>query len=168
MDEASFNLLELPLEAFIYTEPALDYEPISSEDLQERLREIPPEEYVRRNNEFLQSLLENTPNRWTFLNRLRSSITSSTQSADLRRQWFSIIDMIVNKTSPELEIEDVSNTARAYLFRIHYILKNNMVPIERKVDMLKYIASHYDPDSVAMCLEAMQQEIVLQNEITLN
>lgn len=32
--------------------------------------------------------------------------------------------------------------------------------------MLKYIASHYDPDSVAMCLEAMQQEIVLQNEIT--
>ncbi|BEU44468.1 DUF1539 domain-containing protein [Chlamydia psittaci] len=166
VDEGSFNLLELPLEAFIYTEPPLDYEPISSEDLQERLRELSPEEYVRRSNEFLQNLLENTPNRWTFLNRLRSSITTCTQSADLRRQWFSIIDMIVNKTSPELEIEDVSNTARAYLFRIHYILKNDMVAAERKVDMLKYIASYYDPDSVAMCLEAMQQEIVLQNEIS--
>ncbi|AFS24741.1 DUF1539 domain-containing protein [Chlamydia psittaci] len=166
VDEASFNLLELPLEAFIYTTPTLDYEPISSEDLQERLGNISPEEYVRRNNEFIQNLLENTPNSWTFLNRLRTNITNSTQSADLRRQWFSIIDMIVNKTSPELEIEDISNTARAYLFRIHYILKNNAVPIERKADMLKYIASHYDPDSVAMCLVAMQQEIALQNEIT--
>lgn len=74
--------------------------------------------------------------------------------------------MIVNKTSPEFEIEDVSNTARAYLFRIHYILKNNEVPIERKADILKYIASHYDPNSVAMCLVAMQEEIALQNEIT--
>ncbi|EPP31250.1 hypothetical protein CPC197_0994 [Chlamydia psittaci C1/97] len=167
LDEASFNLLELPLEAFIYTTPNnLDYEPISSEDLQERLGDISPEEYVRRNNEFIQNLLANTPNHWSFLNRLRTNITNSTQSADLRRQWFSIIDMIVNKTSPEFEIEDVSNTARAYLFRIHYILKNNEVPIERKADILKYIASHYDPNSVAMCLVAMQEEIALQNEIT--
>ncbi|EPJ31114.1 hypothetical protein CP061683_1249D, partial [Chlamydia psittaci 06-1683] len=50
--------------------------------------------------------------------------------------------------------------------RIHYILKNNEVPIERKADILKYIASHYDPNSVAMCLVAMQEEIALQNEIT--
>ncbi|CAG9045996.1 hypothetical protein NVRI1_00334 [Chlamydia abortus] len=92
VDEGSFNLLELPLEAFIYTQPILDYEPISSEDLQERLGEISPEEYVRRNNEFIENFLENTPHRWTFLNRLRSNITNSTQSADLRRQWFSIHD----------------------------------------------------------------------------
>ncbi|WP_366223654.1 DUF1539 domain-containing protein [Chlamydia buteonis] len=165
VDEESFNLLELPLEAFIYRTPTLDYEPISSEHLQETLGDTSPEEYVRRNNEFIQNLLENTPERWTFLNRLRTNITNSTQSADLRRQWFSIIDMIVNKTSQGLEIEDVYNTARAYLFRIHCILKNNAIPIERKVDILKYIASHYDPNSVAMCLVAMQQEIALQNEI---
>ncbi|AUS60255.1 membrane protein [Chlamydia abortus] len=166
VDEGSFNLLELPLEAFIYTQPILDYEPIPSEHLQERLGEVSPEEDVRRNNEFIDNLLENTPYRWTFLNRLRSNITNSTQSADLRRQWFSIIDMIVNKSSPELEIEDISNTARAYLFRIHNILKNPEIPTERKSEMLKYIASHYDPNSVAMCLAAMQQEIALQNEIT--
>ncbi|CAG9045997.1 hypothetical protein NVRI1_00335 [Chlamydia abortus] len=73
---------------------------------------------------------------------------------------------MINKSSPELEIEDISNTARAYLFRIHNILKNPQIPTERKSDMLKYIASHYDPDSVAMCLAEMQQEIALQNEIT--
>ncbi|QVE49336.1 DUF1539 domain-containing protein [Chlamydia crocodili] len=161
----NFDLLQLPLEVFIATPaPAPDYEPISIQEAQGRFGDLSTEEYTRRNDEFIRNLIENSPRRWTFLNRLRNNITEATPSLTLRREWFTMLDVISKKTNPEIADQQIQDRARACLFKINSILKNTNVSSERKEEILKYIAS-YQNDSPTMWIEAMQQELALQRSL---
>ncbi|MEF9519764.1 DUF1539 domain-containing protein [Chlamydia crocodili] len=163
VEAENFDLLQLPLEVFVATPaPAPDYEPISIEEAQERFGDLSAEEYARRNNEFIRNLIENSPRRWTFLNRLRNNITETTPSLTLRREWFSMLDVISNKTNPEIADQQIQDLARGCLFKINSILRNTNVSRERKEELLKYVASYHN-DSPATWIEAMQQELALQN-----
>ncbi|MEF9497014.1 DUF1539 domain-containing protein [Chlamydia sp. 04-14] len=161
----NFDLLQLPLEMFVPPPPPEpDYEPISIEESRERFGDVSPEEYARTNNEFIRNIIENSPRRWTFLNRLRNNINKATRSLTLRREWFTMLDVISNKTNPEVEDQEVQDLARGCLFKINSILRNTNISRERKEELLKYIASYHN-DSPAMWLAAMQQELALQNSL---
>ncbi|SYX09266.1 Domain of Unknown Function (DUF1539) [Chlamydia poikilotherma] len=172
IDAQNLDLLQLPLEVFVATPArAPDYEPISMEDAALRLQnsmtssqDLTPEEVAERNNKFTNYLIENSPRRWTFLNRLKNNIISTTISLDLRRDWFIMLDTIANKTLPELATEEFQQRAQGYLFKINTLLKNNDLSPERKKEMLKYIISHKS-SSPEIWLEAMHQELLLQESL---
>ncbi|BAE80984.1 hypothetical protein [Chlamydia felis Fe/C-56] len=165
IEAENFDLLQLPMNAFVPTPaPQPDYQPLSLEEAQERFSDISPEAYADQNNAFIRNLIENSPKRWDFVNRLRNNITSITPSLSLRREWFTILDVIVKKSDPDLEGKETQDLARAYLFKIYSILKNSDVSQERKLELLKYVAS-YKNSPAHLWLEAMQQELALQKEI---
>lgn len=165
VDSDNFDLLQLPLEVFVEAPaPQPDYSPISPEEAQQRYNDVSAEEHARRSNDFIRYLIENSPQRWTFLNRLKNNISASTSSLTLRREWFKMLDVISNKTSPEITDREVQDVARACLFKINSILKDPTVAPERKEELLKYVASYYD-SSPDVWVEAIQQEVFLQNTL---
>ncbi|WP_375793959.1 DUF1539 domain-containing protein [Chlamydia sp. 12-01] len=168
VEPEQFDLLQLPLSTFTQESPPksgpLDYEPVSIEQAQERFKELSPTEYAEKQSAFVQYLIANAPKHWNFLGRLRLNISRVTSSSDLFQEWSQMLDVLFNQSHEDLAAKETHDLARACLFKINSLLKHPEVSIDRKLDILKYIAS-YQERSPLVWLDAMQQELTLQREM---